>query len=79
VVSQRAEGATIQVTGAREDDGVRLRVIDDGPGFSLESITPDHGLGNLVSRLELLYGERGQLSLALEGGKTVVSLLFPVE
>ena len=79
VVSQRAGGAAIQVTGTSEGGRVLLQVIDDGPGFSLESITPEHGLGNLVSRLELLYGERGQLSVARADGKTVVSLLFPVE
>ena len=79
VVSQRAEGAAIQVTGVANDGSVRLQVIDDGPGFSLESITPEHGLGNLLSRLEILYGEHGQLSVARADGKTVVSLLFPVE
>jgi sensor histidine kinase YesM len=79
VAAERAEGATIRITGAREADRVRLEVIDDGPGFSLESITPEHGLGNLVSRLELLFGERGQLSVARADEKTVVSLQFPVE
>ena len=79
VVAQRAEGAAIQVIGTREEEGVRLQVIDDGPGFSLESITPEHGLGNLLSRLELLFGERGQLTVTRPDGKTAVSLLFPVE
>jgi sensor histidine kinase YesM len=79
VVSQRAEGATILVTVSSEDGRVRLRVVDDGPGFSLQSITPEHGLGNLVSRLELLFGERGQLSVAREGNTTVVTLLFPLQ
>ena len=78
VVAQRAEGATIQVIGTGEGDRVRLQVIDDGPGFSLESITPEHGLGNLLSRLELLFGERGQLAVTRADEKTVVSLLFPV-
>jgi LytS/YehU family sensor histidine kinase len=79
VVSQRAEGATIKVVGSTEDDRIRLRVIDDGPGFLLESITPEHGLGNLVSRLELLFGERGQLSVARKDQTTEVTLLFPVQ
>ncbi len=79
VVAQRAEGANIQVIGSSEGDRVRLEVIDDGPGFSLGSITPEHGLGNLLSRLEILFGERGQLSVAHADGKTVVSLLFPVK
>jgi LytS/YehU family sensor histidine kinase len=79
VAAKRAEGATIHVVGSVESGRVRLEVIDDGPGFSLESITPEHGLGNLVSRLELLFGDRGQLAVARADGKTIVSLLFPVE
>ena len=79
VVAQRAEGATIRVTASTSDDSVRIDVIDDGPGFSLESITPEHGLGNLLSRLELLFGDRGQLSVTRVNGNTVVSLRFPIE
>jgi two-component system sensor histidine kinase AlgZ len=79
VVAQRPEGATIQVVGSADAGRIRLQVIDDGPGFSLESISPEHGLGNLVSRLELLFGERGQLSVARKDETTVVTLLFPVE
>jgi two-component system sensor histidine kinase AlgZ len=79
VVAQRAEGATIHVAGWREDGQVRLAVMDDGPGFSLDAIAPEHGLGNLVARLELLFGERGQLEVTRKGDTTVVSLLFPSE
>ncbi len=79
VVAKRPEGGSIEVVGANEANRVRLHVIDDGPGFSLESITPEHGLGNLVSRLELLYGDRAQLSVTRNDGKTIVTLLFPVE
>jgi sensor histidine kinase YesM len=79
VVAQRAEGATIRVAAAAEGDRVQLEVIDDGPGFALEAITPEHGLGNLISRLELLFGERGQLSVARVDENTVVTLLFPRE
>jgi len=79
VAAQRAEGATIRVAAAPDGDCVRLEVIDDGPGFSLESITPEHGLGNLLSRLELLFGQRGQLAVTRVNENTVVSLRFPVE
>ncbi len=78
VVAQRAEGATIQVICSAADERILLQVIDDGPGFSLDAITPEHGLGNLVSRLELLFGQRGQLSVARQGESTVVSVAFPV-
>jgi sensor histidine kinase YesM len=77
VVAQRAEGATIRVLAVPEGDRVRLEVSDDGPGFSLEAITPDHGLGNVISRMELLFGDRGQLAVSRKGANTVVKLLFP--
>jgi sensor histidine kinase YesM len=77
VVSQRRQGATIQVSGAEESSLVRLSVVDDGPGFSLEAIHPDHGLGNLIARLDLLFGNEGRLDVTRENGKTVVSLSFP--
>jgi sensor histidine kinase YesM len=77
VVSQRAQESAIKITGASSSGRVRLEVIDDGPGFSLEAITPEHGLGNLISRLELLFGEAGQLEVTCEDKKTTVSLTFP--
>jgi LytS/YehU family sensor histidine kinase len=79
VAGQRAEDTTIRITASSKEKSVRLEVIDDGPGFSLESITPEHGLGNLLSRLEFLFGDRGQLSVARQNENTVVSLQFPVE
>ena len=79
VAAQRPEGASIRVIASASNDSVRLDVVDDGPGFSLESITPEHGLGNLLSRLELLFGERGQLSVTRVNESTVVSLQFPLQ
>ena len=64
----------IQIAASRDGNRLRLEVIDDGPGFSLEAITPEHGLGNLVARLELLFGAAGRLEVTREGEKTVVRL-----
>jgi LytS/YehU family sensor histidine kinase len=85
VVSQRAQGATIQIAGSiaesiagsTNSNRIRLEVIDDGPGFSLDAITPEHGLGNLVARLDLLYGSAGRLEVTRESEKTAVRLSFP--
>jgi signal transduction histidine kinase len=63
----------------QQGDAVRLEVTDDGPGFRLDAIQPEHGLGNLVGRMELLFGERGKLDVARREGRTVVSLEFPRE
>jgi signal transduction histidine kinase len=54
-----------------------LEVSDDGPGFTLAAITPEHGLGNLIARIELLFGSAGQLEVTRENEWTVVRLSFP--
>jgi sensor histidine kinase YesM len=77
VVSQRSQGATIQIAGSIDSGRILLEVIDDGPGFSLDAITPEHGLGNLIAHLQLLFGADGQLEVTRENGKTIVRLSFP--
>ena len=79
VAAQRSEGASIQITGAMEPDRIRFEVIDDGPGFSLGAIEPEHGLGNLVARLDLLFGSAGRLDVTRENEKTIVRMSFPAE
>ncbi len=77
VASQRVQGASIQITGTKDSDRIHLEVTDDGPGFSLEAIAPEHGIGNLIARLELLYGSAGRLEVSRENEKTAVRLIFP--
>jgi sensor histidine kinase YesM len=81
VVSQRSQGATIHIAGSiigpKDSSRIHLEVIDDGPGFSLDAISPEHGLGNLITRLELLFSGAGQLEVTRENEMTVVRLSFP--
>jgi sensor histidine kinase YesM len=77
VVSQRSKGATIRIASTRNSGRIVLEVSDDGPGFTLAAITPEHGLGNLIARLDLLFGGAGQLEVARESDRTVVRLSFP--
>jgi len=77
VVSQRIEGASIRVVGSDSDARIQLAVLDDGPGFSLDSITPEHGLGNLIDRIALLYGSEGRLDVTRDNSLTVVRMSFP--
>ncbi|MGA3010711.1 MAG: histidine kinase [Terracidiphilus sp.] len=79
VAAMRTEGASIQVTGAKESGRVRLEVIDDGPGFSLDAAAPEHGLGNLAARLELLFGGAGRLDVTRESERTIARISFPAE
>ena len=77
VVAKRNQGAAIRIFGSREAGRINLEVSDDGPGFTLAAITPEHGLGNLIARLELLFGGAGQLEVAREKDRTIVRLSFP--
>lgn len=77
VVSQRTQPAFIAIAGETRGDHLELTVADDGPGFSLASVQPDHGLGNLVARLELLFGESAQFNVSRIQNKTVVTIKIP--
>ena len=77
VVAQRSQPAFIRINGAQHDGRLEITVSDDGPGFSLADISPDHGLGNLVGRLEILFGEAARLNVKRVDGKTVVSIAVP--
>ena len=79
VVAQRTAGGRLRIEGRRDGDALRLEVTDDGPGFSLDEVTPEHGLGNLRARLELLFGDRGKLLVTRRDLFTVVGLEFPAE
>jgi sensor histidine kinase YesM len=79
VAAQRNQPSSIQIAGAQRDSHLELSVTDDGPGFSLADISADHGLGNLVGRLELLFGEAAQLNVKRVDDKTVVSIAVPGE
>jgi len=79
VVARRPEGASIQIAGSEVSGRVHLEVIDDGPGFSLDAITPEHGLGNLIARLELLYGSAGQLAVSRDNASTFVRISIPAQ
>jgi sensor histidine kinase YesM len=77
VVSQRADASAIQIRALRQNGFCELSVIDDGPGFSLADVNPDHGLGNLMGRLELLFGEAAQLNVNRMDNKTSVTIRIP--
>jgi len=79
VAAQRTAGAAVEVSARREANTIWLEVADDGPGFSLGAVAPGHGLGNLVGRLELLFGGDGRLDVIREQEKTKVRISFPAE
>jgi LytS/YehU family sensor histidine kinase len=77
VVSKRQQGGEIRVSGSSAPGRILLEVIDDGPGFSQETIPPDHGLANLIARLQLLFGEAGYIEVTQREDRNSVRLYFP--
>jgi sensor histidine kinase YesM len=77
VAAQRTAPVLIKIAATQHDHLCELTVTDDGPGFSLPDISPDHGLANLIGRLELLFGETAQLSVNRLNNSTVVTIRIP--
>jgi len=80
-VSKRVAGGDIRVAGARHDDTLRLTVYNDGPWLQedREATSAGVGLGNLRTRLQILYGDRSELLLRpvdTGGVEVVVTLPF---
>jgi sensor histidine kinase YesM len=80
VASQRTAPVSIKITAAQYNGVCELIVADDGPGFSLAGISPDHGLANLIGRLELLFGDAAQLTVnRLHNDTTAVTIRIPAQ
>lgn len=79
-IARRAEGGTVVVRARTEGDALLLTVEDDGPGPDVEPADGTRsGLETCRSRLRLLYGDAGRLSLKGRGtGGACASLRFPV-
>ena len=77
VAAQRTAPVLINIAATSHDGFCELTVTDDGPGFSLADISPDHGLANLTGRLDLLYGDAAQLSVNRLDTKTAVTIRIP--
>jgi signal transduction histidine kinase len=71
-IEPKAEPGTIRVEAGIGPDGLRLAVIDDGPGSSPSSRRAGAGVGlaNVRARLARLYGDRARLECGerAEGG-----------
>jgi two-component system, LytTR family, sensor histidine kinase AlgZ len=77
-VAARREPVSIRVTGRHEHDQMVLVVADDGPGFDGPPFPEGHGLDVLRSRLAVLFGPRGTLTVRRVGRVTEVCLRTPL-
>ena len=77
-VAATRRGGAIHVSAFVDAGRATIAVRDDGNGFDDDRIVAGHGLHNLRSRLDVLFGASAQLGIARIDEKTVVSATFPV-
>jgi len=76
-VAPRRIGGRLGVTARAEDARLTIEVWDDGPGFSLDTIPPGHGLDTLSKRLAVRFGPAARLTVGRRDAGTVVTLSLP--
>jgi two-component system LytT family sensor kinase len=81
-VSPREQGGKIRIGGHVTGGMLQLEVADDGPGMIDKTrLTNGRGVGirNTCERLQVLYGERGKVSVTNTEPGLRVALTFPAE
>jgi sensor histidine kinase YesM len=76
-ITSQSSGGEFWVTVYAENGGLRIEVIDSGPGFDLTAIRPGHGLDSLVQRLDALFGAKARLNVFRREGYSVVEMVLP--
>lgn len=81
-ISPREEGGRIVITAKLVFGALHLSVADDGPGLvDPTRMTNGRGVGirNTRERLQVLYGDRGHVTVSSANPGLQVSLVFPAE
>src|SRR6266849_10154093 len=76
-ITPQAGGGEVLVTASVGNGSLRIEVSDTGPGFDLRAIRADHGLDNLVRRLDSLFGPSAHLNVFQRNGRCVVEMVLP--
>jgi len=78
-IAPHREGGAIFVRITAAADAIEAQVADTGPGFALEGIPAQHGLDNLMARLNTIYSGGASLqSTTDERGRAAVCMRLPV-
>jgi signal transduction histidine kinase len=77
-IAKHAQATKVRVILAREDGGIRLRIIDDGVGVAEESLSKpkSHGIVGMRERMRQMGG-RFQIRKPEEGTGTIVEAFIP--
>jgi two-component system LytT family sensor kinase len=64
-IAKLSAGGTVRIAGARHNGSLRLSVYNDGPDLpaNWEATPTSVGIGNLRTRLQILYGDEADLRL----------------
>jgi len=76
-INPQSNGGEVVVTAAAENGNLRIEIRDTGSGFDLSAVPAGHGLDNLVSRLNALFGEKALLNVMRRDGHSVVEMVLP--
>jgi sensor histidine kinase YesM len=76
-ITPQRSGGEFLVIASTDNSALRIEVRDTGPGFDLTAICAGHGLDNLVSRLDALFGPRASLNVLRREGYCVVEMVLP--
>ncbi len=76
-IAPMTSGGEVQVIARMSTAALRVEVRDSGPGFDLANIDPGHGIDNLVSRLDVLFGPTACVQVERRDGWCVVTLEIP--
>ncbi len=79
-IARRVRGGTVAVSAVRENGDLVLTIQNDGParGADADATHAGVGLANLISRLQILHGDRSALQLRhLETGGAEVVVRLP--
>ena len=81
-IAPREEGGSVTIIAGLEGDGLRLAVVDDGPGLPVGA-TPGNGRGvglrNTRERLKVLYGDAHRVEVADAAPGLRVEMRLPLE
>lgn len=77
-ITPQNAGGEVLVTAASENGSLRIEIHDTGQGFDLSAVPAGHGLDNLVSRLNALFGVKARLNVLRRDGHSVAEMILPL-